>query len=183
MRSPENKTKPPAPIDELDHKSLISGEFWKKLQPYAHVDESFPGSFVAGKKFHYQHRETASCTVQSGFERISRRRQTWFAAIVYEHANLALFDQPHRLGQSLCRSTPAPIHPFSDSLLRDHPKLTMDPLSELVDSPVPGLTHRYADKALFLALDSCPVYCRFCTRSYSVGNDTETVDKIQLHEI
>src|SRR5258708_24641106 len=40
MRSPENKTKPPAPIDELDHKSLISGEFWKKLQPYAHVDES-----------------------------------------------------------------------------------------------------------------------------------------------
>ncbi len=41
--------------------------------------------------------------------------------------------------------------------------------------PVPGLTHRYVDKALFLALDTCPVYCRFCTRSYAVGIDTEEV--------
>ncbi len=46
--------------------------------------------------------------------------------------------------------------------------------------PVPGLTHRYTDKALFLALDTCPVYCRFCTRSYAVGIDTEEVEKFQL---
>ena len=46
--------------------------------------------------------------------------------------------------------------------------------------PVPGLTHRYVDKALFLALDTCPVYCRFCTRSYAVGIDTEEVSKFQL---
>ena len=46
--------------------------------------------------------------------------------------------------------------------------------------PVPGLTHRYVDKALFLALDTCPVYCRFCTRSYAVGIDTEEVEKVQL---
>ena len=46
--------------------------------------------------------------------------------------------------------------------------------------PVPGLTHRYVDKALFLALDTCPVYCRFCTRSYAVGIDTEEVEKFQL---
>jgi lysine 2,3-aminomutase len=46
--------------------------------------------------------------------------------------------------------------------------------------PVPGLTHRYVDKALFLALDTCPVYCRFCTRSYAVGVDTEEVEKFQL---
>jgi lysine 2,3-aminomutase len=45
---------------------------------------------------------------------------------------------------------------------------------------VPGLTHRYTDKALFLALDTCPVYCRFCTRSYAVGIDTEEVEKFQL---
>ena len=45
---------------------------------------------------------------------------------------------------------------------------------------MPGLTHRYADKALFLALDRCPVYCRFCTRSYAVGIDTDEVEKVNL---
>ena len=45
---------------------------------------------------------------------------------------------------------------------------------------MPGLTHRYPDKALFLALDTCPVYCRFCTRSYAVGPDQEMVEKVSL---
>jgi len=45
---------------------------------------------------------------------------------------------------------------------------------------VPGLTHRYFDKALFLPVDTCPVYCRFCTRSYAVGTDTEEVEKVGL---
>ena len=62
----------------------------------------------------------------------------------------------------------------------DHPELRFDSLQEQSDSPVPGLTHRYPDKALFLALDTCPVYCRFCTRSYAVGIDTDQVEKIQL---
>jgi len=53
-------------------------------------------------------------------------------------------------------------------------------LHEQADAPVPGLTHRYPDKALFLALDTCPVYCRFCTRSYAVGTDTEEVEKVSL---
>jgi len=45
---------------------------------------------------------------------------------------------------------------------------------------VQGLTHRYVDKALFLPLQTCPVYCRFCTRSYAIGPDTESVDKAAL---
>jgi lysine 2,3-aminomutase len=40
--------------------------------------------------------------------------------------------------------------------------------------------HRYFDKVLFLPLDVCPVYCRFCTRSYAIGGDTDTVDKIKF---
>jgi lysine 2,3-aminomutase len=63
-------------------------------------------------------------------------------------------------------------------MLRDHPRLRLDSLAELDDSPVPGLTHRYPDKALFVALSTCPVYCRFCTRSYAIGPSTETVDKV-----
>ena len=58
--------------------------------------------------------------------------------------------------------------------------LKLDSLHEQADSPVEGLTHRYRDKALFLPLTSCPVYCRFCTRSYAIGGDTEGVEKLRL---
>ncbi|TNF26899.1 MAG: KamA family radical SAM protein [Deltaproteobacteria bacterium] len=70
--------------------------------------------------------------------------------------------------------------PLASDLEPDHPMLTLDSLHEQADAPVPGLTHRYQDKALFLALDTCPVYCRFCTRSYAVGLDTEQVEKVQI---
>jgi lysine 2,3-aminomutase len=42
-------------------------------------------------------------------------------------------------------------------------------------SPVDGLVHRYHDKVLFLTSSICPVYCRFCTRSYSIGKNTEVL--------
>jgi len=70
--------------------------------------------------------------------------------------------------------------PMGSQLQPDHPMLTLDSLHEQADAPVPGLTHRYPDKVLFLALDTCPVYCRFCTRSYAVGLNTEEVEKMQL---
>jgi lysine 2,3-aminomutase len=56
----------------------------------------------------------------------------------------------------------------------------LDSLHEEADSPVKGLVHRYPDKALFLATSICPVYCRFCTRSYIVGGSTTTVVKEPL---
>ncbi|KXG46134.1 Lysine-2,3-aminomutase family [Penicillium griseofulvum] len=67
--------------------------------------------------------------------------------------------------------------PLASSLHPDHPQLQLDSLHENRDSPVKGLVHRYPDKVLFLASSVCPVYCRFCTRSYSVGAKTETVSK------
>lgn len=39
-----------------------------------------------------------------------------------------------------------------------------DPLEEDKDSPVPGLTHRYRDRALLVTTHVCTMYCRFCTR-------------------
>ncbi|KAJ3108987.1 hypothetical protein HDU97_009720 [Phlyctochytrium planicorne] len=65
--------------------------------------------------------------------------------------------------------------PLNATIIEDHPKLTLDSLGEQDDSPVPGLVHRYHDKALFLATSVCPLYCRFCTRSYSVGAKTTLV--------
>ncbi|CAI6342350.1 unnamed protein product [Periconia digitata] len=67
--------------------------------------------------------------------------------------------------------------PLRSSILEDHKSLTLDSLDEEADSPVPGLVHRYPGRALFLATSICPVYCRFCTRSYAVGAPTETVFK------
>src|ERR1700676_3449212 len=39
-----------------------------------------------------------------------------------------------------------------------------DPLEEDQDSPVPGVTHRYPDRALLVTTHVCTMYCRFCTR-------------------
>ena len=58
----------------------------------------------------------------------------------------------------------------------------LDPLHEDEDSPVPGLTHRYPDRALLLITDQCSMYCRYCTRRRFAGqNDSsmpmENIDK------
>lgn len=40
--------------------------------------------------------------------------------------------------------------PMKSFLVEDHPRLSLDSLNEVHDSPVQGLVHRYPDKALFL---------------------------------
>jgi len=44
-----------------------------------------------------------------------------------------------------------------------------DPLNEENLSPVPGLTHHYPDRVLFLVSSQCAMYCRFCNRKRKVG--------------
>jgi lysine 2,3-aminomutase len=46
---------------------------------------------------------------------------------------------------------------------------TPDPLNEENLSPVPGLTHKYPDRVLFLVSGRCAMYCRFCNRKRKVG--------------
>ena len=46
-----------------------------------------------------------------------------------------------------------------------------DPLHEDKDSPVPGITHRYPDRVLFLVSNTCAMYCRHCTRKRRVGDE------------
>ncbi len=67
--------------------------------------------------------------------------------------------------------------PLKSEMIASHPLLQLDSLNEHGDEIAEGVVHRYPDRALFLATDKCPVYCRFCTRSYSVGVDTPTVTK------
>jgi lysine 2,3-aminomutase len=69
--------------------------------------------------------------------------------------------------------------PTSDELKVSEADLD-DPLHEDGDSPVPGLTHRYPDRALLLITDQCAMYCRHCTRRRFAGqNDgAQPVDRI-----
>src|SRR3990172_9067711 len=55
----------------------------------------------------------------------------------------------------------------------------VDSLDEDRDSPVPNITHRYPDRALFLVSPVCATYCRFCTRRRKVG-DPEKIPMSQF---
>ena len=52
-----------------------------------------------------------------------------------------------------------------------------DSLAEDRHSPVPGLVHRYPDRALMLVTTQCASYCRYCTRSRIVGDPSETFSR------
>src|SRR5881398_1367696 len=54
----------------------------------------------------------------------------------------------------------------------------VDSLAEDANSPVPNITHRYPDRALFLVSPVCATYCRFCTRRRKVGDP----EKIPLNQ-
>lgn len=66
-----------------------------------------------------------------------------------------------------------------------------DPLEEDKDSPVPGLTHRYPDRALLVTTHVCSMYCRFCTRKRVTmdrdgwdapsHNDERMIDYVRQH--
>jgi len=57
-----------------------------------------------------------------------------------------------------------------------------DPLHEDVDSPVPGLTHRYPDRVLFLVTHLCSMNCRHCTRRRVVGTEDRDLDDVYIEE-
>lgn len=65
-----------------------------------------------------------------------------------------------------------------------------DPCGEDHASAVDGLVHRYPDRVLLLALDTCASYCRYCTRSRLVSQGsldplprrmTDILDYLRAH--
>ena len=59
----------------------------------------------------------------------------------------------------------------AESIVSPHEMI--DPLAEERDSPAPHLVHRYPDRVLLLATESCAMYCRHCTRRRLVGEYKE----------
>lgn len=64
--------------------------------------------------------------------------------------------------------------------LERRPEDRRDPLGEEAYMPVPGLTHRYPDRALLYITHHCPVYCRHCTRKRKVSDPSTTLARRQL---
>ncbi len=64
--------------------------------------------------------------------------------------------------------------------LYNPPFLREDPLEEDHDMPVPGLVHRYGDRALLLVTMACAMYCRHCTRKRVAGGRETTISDRSL---
>jgi len=67
--------------------------------------------------------------------------------------------------------------------LTDSPSVTDDPLEEGEDSPVPGLVHRYPDRALLVVTSTCAMYCRHCTRKRTVGAIERCITQSGLEQV
>ncbi|MBN8930327.1 MAG: lysine-2,3-aminomutase-like protein [Rhodospirillales bacterium] len=60
------------------------------------------------------------------------------------------------------------------------PHERLDPIGDDAKSPLKGVVHRYADRALLKPLLVCPVYCRFCFRREHVGPDGGLLTEAEL---
>ncbi|EYF00419.1 KamA family radical SAM protein [Chondromyces apiculatus] len=170
--------KPPVDPATLKHRNLLEAPDWRRIPAYADVtEEQFLDHRWQSKKTITRPDkllETLKGLVSEEFIRDATEG--------FQRAPMSVRVSPYLMSLIDWND---PYHdplriqfiPLASRLLPDHPKLGLDSLHERADAPVPGLTHRYPDKALFLPLDTCPVYCRFCTRSYAVGIDTDEVEK------
>ncbi len=98
---------------------------------------------------------------QSEEEGIKESLKTLRMAITPYYLSLIDTENPHCPVRKQSIPTIAELHQSEADLL--------DPLHEDEDSPVPGLTHRYPDRVLFLITDMCSMYCRHCTRRRFAG--------------
>ena len=173
--------KPSVDDRSLDYRNLLRGPFWQKIPAYKTTTEA---DFL-NDKWQSKHTITNPDKLLGALRGIVSDEFLADATLGFQKAPMSVRVSPYLMSLidwSDPYRDPVRIQflPLASRLLPDHPKLGLDSLHEQEDAPVPGLTHRYVDKALFLPLNTCPVYCRFCTRSYAVGVDTESVDKVEL---
>lgn len=178
----EPSSRPARADGKAEHRQLKTGEFWQHIPGFCSVsaEEFNTHHFQARRSITNvrQLRETLGHLAPDGFfEDLEAGLKRAPMSLRISPYLLSLIDWNDPFNDPIRTQ----FLPIASQQVPDHPMLKFDSLNEQGDSPVPGLTHRYRDKALFLAIDSCPVYCRFCTRSYAVGADTEGVEKIKLH--
>ena len=163
------------------HREPLEGEFWRSIPGYADV---------SAEQFSSYRWQSTHCVRSSSELRqtVGERASTSFFADV--DAGLSIAPMAMRLtpyiislidwNDALADPIRRQFIPLASEARPDHPAMVNDPLGESADSPVSGLVHRYRDRALFFALDTCPVYCRYCTRAYAVGPDTPRPSLVKL---
>lgn len=57
-----------------------------------------------------------------------------------------------------------------------------DPIGDEEKSPLPGLVHRYGNRALFFPTKACPVICRYCFRKNEL-TENQTLFKAEIESI
>lgn len=171
--------KDPATPADLDHRDLDDSDFWRKIPAFRDVTrEEFLDHRFQNKNscrsVDELHELLRGLAPDSFLEDVSNGMRIAPMAMRISPYILSLIDWENPYQDPLRTQ----FIPVASTRRPDHPALTLDSLHEQHDSPTPGLVHRYRDKVLFLPLDVCPVYCRFCTRSYAIGTDTDQVDKV-----
>lgn len=82
-----------------------------------------------------------------------------------------------------------PAHPFCPVRMQSipvraeasvQPGELVDPLGEDPHRPVEAIVHKYPDRVLLLATDTCSVYCRHCTRRRITRGGEAELTKTQL---
>ena len=95
-------------------------------------------------------------TALAALEEVGRR----YAVLIPDALRSLMHDPDGPIGRQFI--------PHQDELLT-LPHESPDPIGDDRLSPVPGIVHRYADRALLKPLLICPTYCRFCFRREHVG--------------
>jgi len=176
--------KDPVKADDLSHRIFNDSNFWQKIPAFKNVREeefmdiSFQNSNTATKVEHL-HELLENMVPKEFLEDVNEGMRRAPMNLRLSPYILSLVDWEDPYNDPLRKQ----FVPIASTKEPDHPKLSLDSLSEQEDSPTEGLVHRYFDKALFLPLDVCPVYCRYCTRSYAIGSDTDLVTKLSFKPI
>ena len=177
--------KPAVDPATLTHKQLLRGDFWRTIPAYADVDEATVPRPHAGRRRHsITHAEQAARDAAG-----PRSREEFIsdaARRLQARAPMSVRVSPYLLSlidwsEPVRRSAAHPVHPARlaasarSSRSSGSTRCTSRPTRRCPGSPTATPTRRCSSP-----LDTCPVYCRFCTRSYAVGVDTEEVEKVQL---
>ena len=138
----------------------LEGRIWKVLQP----TDSQWGDW----KWHFRNRfDTVAKLARIIHLTRTQEKQLQLVALKFPFAitpyylSLARADDPN--DPILLQCLPS----FNELLHADVGQ--DDPLHEREDSVVPGLVHRYPDRALLTITDICPSLCRHCTRKREWG--------------
>lgn len=130
-------------------------------------------------KWQFRNRVTKLDTLEQYMDVTDDERQAFMQAFMKAGINLPFAITPYYLDKINVLDANDPLRktvvPRMAELLTDKNEMA-DPCGEDADMPVPGLVHRYPDRVLFLANETCSVYCRYCTRSRLVGSGEHTVE-------